>query len=58
MVFAGAGNNGADALIVAKLLIEAGFNPHVVLINVKGDSLARLPYGPRGADAHGQCLDD
>lgn len=41
MVFAGAGNNGADALIVAKLLIEAGFNPHVVLINVKGDSLSR-----------------
>ena len=40
MVFAGAGNNGADALIVAKLLIEAGFNPHVVLINVKGDSLS------------------
>ena len=41
MVFAGAGNNGADALIVAKLLIEAGFNTHVVLINVKGDSLSR-----------------
>ncbi len=41
MVFAGAGNNGADALIVAKLLIEAGFSPHVVLINVKGDSLSR-----------------
>lgn len=41
MVFAGSGNNGADALIVAKLLIEAGFNPHVVLINVKGDSLSR-----------------
>lgn len=40
MVFAGAGNNGADALIVAKMLIEAGFNPHVVLINVKGDSLS------------------
>lgn len=41
MVFAGAGNNGADALIVAKLLIEAGFNPHVVLINVKGNNLSR-----------------
>ncbi|MBD5313488.1 MAG: NAD(P)H-hydrate dehydratase [Duncaniella sp.] len=41
MVFAGSGNNGADALIVAKLLIEAGFNPHVVLINVQGNSLSR-----------------
>lgn len=41
MVFAGAGNNGADALIVAKLLIEAGFRPHVVLINVEGNSLSR-----------------
>lgn len=41
MVFAGAGNNGADALIVAKLLIQAGFNPHVVLINVQGNSLSR-----------------
>ncbi|MDE6062314.1 MAG: NAD(P)H-hydrate epimerase, partial [Duncaniella sp.] len=41
MVFAGAGNNGADALIVAKLLIEAGFKPHVVLINVEGNSLSR-----------------
>ena len=41
MVFAGAGNNGADALIVAKLLIEAGSKPHVVLINVEGNSLSR-----------------
>lgn len=41
MVFAGSGNNGADALIVAKLLIEAGFNPHVVLININGTSLSR-----------------
>lgn len=41
MVFAGPGNNGADALIVAKMLIESGFNPHVVLINVNGNSLSR-----------------
>ncbi|MCM1521916.1 MAG: NAD(P)H-hydrate dehydratase [Muribaculaceae bacterium] len=41
VIFAGPGNNGADALIVAKLLIEAGFNPHVLLFNFKGNSLSR-----------------
>lgn len=41
VVFAGSGNNGADALIVAKLLIEAGFSPHVLLFNFKGNSLSR-----------------
>lgn len=41
VVFAGSGNNGADALIVAKLLIEAGFNPHILLFNFKGNSLSR-----------------
>lgn len=41
VIFAGSGNNGADALIVAKLLIEAGFHPHVLLFNFKGNSLSR-----------------
>lgn len=41
LVFAGAGNNGADALIVAKLLIQAGFSPRIVLFNSKGTSLSR-----------------
>lgn len=41
IIFAGSGNNGADALIVAKLLIEAGFNPHIMLFNFNGNSLSR-----------------
>jgi len=41
IIFAGSGNNGADALIVGKLLIEAGFNPHILLFNFKGNSLSR-----------------
>ncbi|MDE6556990.1 MAG: NAD(P)H-hydrate epimerase, partial [Duncaniella sp.] len=41
LIFAGSGNNGADALIVAKLLIEAGFRPHIILFNFKGCSLSR-----------------
>lgn len=41
VIFAGNGNNGADALIVAKLLIEAGFRPHVLLFNFNGNSLSR-----------------
>lgn len=41
VIFAGAGNNGADALIVARLLIEAGFRPHVLLFNFNGNSLSR-----------------
>ncbi|MCM1162955.1 MAG: NAD(P)H-hydrate dehydratase [Muribaculaceae bacterium] len=40
IVFAGPGNNGADALLVAKLLIEAGFKVHVLLFNFKGNSLS------------------
>lgn len=40
VIFAGPGNNGADALIVAKLLIEAGFMPQILLFNFKGTSLS------------------
>lgn len=41
VIFAGAGNNGADALITAKILIEAGFQPHILLFNFNGNSLSR-----------------
>lgn len=41
VIFAGSGNNGADALIVGKLLIEAGFRPHILLFNFNGNSLSR-----------------
>jgi NAD(P)H-hydrate epimerase len=34
-VFAGPGNNGADALAVARLLHEAGYDPEVYLFNSK-----------------------
>ncbi len=39
-VFAGPGNNGADALAVARLLIERGFAPSVYLFNIGGDRLS------------------
>lgn len=41
VIFAGSGNNGADALIVGKLLIEAGFKPLILLFNFNGNSLSR-----------------
>lgn len=40
-VFAGPGNNGADALAVSKMLYEQGFRPEVLLFNIKGNSLSR-----------------
>ncbi|MCM1520553.1 MAG: NAD(P)H-hydrate dehydratase [Lachnoclostridium sp.] len=41
VVFAGSGNNGADALMVSKVIIEAGYNPEIYLFNIKGNSLSR-----------------
>lgn len=40
VVFAGPGNNGADALATAKLLIEQGFNPQVILFNIGKNHLS------------------
>ena len=40
VVFAGPGNNGADALAVARLLIDNGFSPEVYLFNIGGNRLS------------------
>lgn len=39
-VFAGQGNNGADALVVALRLFDAGYRVQVYLFNIGGDSLS------------------
>lgn len=39
-IFAGPGNNGADALATARLLVEQGFAPTVYLFNIGGDRLS------------------
>ncbi|MDE7388009.1 MAG: bifunctional ADP-dependent NAD(P)H-hydrate dehydratase/NAD(P)H-hydrate epimerase, partial [Muribaculaceae bacterium] len=39
IVFAGPGNNGADALAVARMLVEQGYRPEVFLFNRGGDRL-------------------
>lgn len=39
VVFAGPGNNGADALIAALHLAEMGFSPIVYLLNIGGNAL-------------------
>ncbi len=41
VIFAGSGNNGADALVVGRMLLEAGFYPRILLFNFHGDSLSR-----------------
>ena len=40
VVFAGLGNNGGDALIVARKLYEQGYNPEVILFNVRSSHLS------------------
>lgn len=39
IVFAGPGNNGADALATATRLIERGFNPQIYLFNIGGNAI-------------------
>lgn len=41
VIFAGPGNNGADALAAARLLYERGFRPEVYLFNIGGDKLSQ-----------------
>ncbi|MCM1309895.1 MAG: NAD(P)H-hydrate dehydratase [Bacteroides sp.] len=39
-IFAGPGNNGADALVVASMLYDQGYKPEVFLLNIGGDRLS------------------
>jgi len=40
IVFAGWGNNGADAVATSRLLLHAGYNPEILLFNIGGNRLS------------------
>jgi len=40
VIFAGPGDNGADALAVARMLVEQGYHPEVYLFNIKSAHLS------------------
>ena len=40
IIFAGPGNNGGDALAVARMLYEQGYQPEVYLFNIKSSHLS------------------
>lgn len=40
VIFAGSGNNGGDALLVAAKLYEHGYSPEVILFNVRSSQLS------------------
>ncbi len=40
VIFAGPGNNGGDALAVARMLVEQGYRPEVYLFNIKSSHLS------------------
>ena len=42
MVFAGPGNNGGDALAVARMLVEQGYHIEVFLFNIGGNKLSAV----------------
>ncbi|MDE7155018.1 MAG: NAD(P)H-hydrate epimerase, partial [Muribaculaceae bacterium] len=41
VIFAGPGNNGADALSAGRILFEKGFRPQIFLFNIGGDRLSK-----------------